>query len=87
MAMRRKFMAAFKAKVALFAEWRATGMIHYADLIAHATRRYYGNGDPTFFDIMAAKFDAVGGVMHGLVLFMPADAQCGCFVCRQPRGP
>lgn len=56
------------ADVPLFVDSRATRMIQYADLIAHATRRYYENGDSTFFDIIAPKFDAVGGVVHGLCI-------------------
>lgn len=73
------------SEVPLFVDSRATRMIQYADLIAHSVRRYFESGDATYFDIIAPRFDAVGGVVHGLVHYTPADAQCNCLVCRQKR--
>lgn len=74
------------AEVPLFVDSRATRMIQYADLVAYALRQYYERGNARPFDIIADKFDAEGGMMHGLVHFIPPDEQCGCFACRnRPR--
>lgn len=71
------------ADVPLFVDSKATRLIQYADMIAHAVRRYYENGDATYFDLVAHRFDAVGGVMHGLVHYTPPGAGCNCRSCRQ----
>jgi hypothetical protein len=71
--------------VPLFVDSRATRMIQYADMIAHAVRRYYENGDAQYFDIISHRFDAVGGVIHGLVHYAPTGQPCNCLVCRQRR--
>ena len=70
------------ADVPLFVDSKATRMIQLADLIAHAIRRYYENGDADFFDVFSSKFDAVGGVIHGLVHYTPSGAECNCLACR-----
>jgi hypothetical protein len=69
--------------VPLFVDSRATRMIQYADMVAHAVRRYYENGDAMLFEIVAPKFDAVGGVTHGLVHVKPPDMECVCACCRR----
>lgn len=71
------------SEVPLFVDSRATRMIQYADLIAHATRRYYEKGDSAYIDMLRPKFDAEGGVIHGLVHYKPAGTQCNCLYCRQ----
>jgi hypothetical protein len=71
------------AEVPLFVDSRATRMIQFADLIAYALRRYYEKGDSTFLDILAPRFDGQGGIIHGLVHFVPAGAGCNCVSCRQ----
>lgn len=71
------------SEVPLFVDSRASRMIQYADLIAHAIRRYYEKGDATYVDILRPKFDAEGGVIHGLVHYRPAGLQCNCIACRQ----
>ena len=71
------------ADVPFFVDSRATRMIQLADLIAHAVRRYFENGDSTFFDVFSHRFDALGGVVHGLVHYTPAGSQCNCLACRQ----
>jgi len=73
------------ADVPLFVDSRATRMIQYADMIAYAVRRYYENGDSSLFDIISHRFDAEGGVIHGLTHYTPAASGCNCFVCRQRR--
>lgn len=71
--------------VPLFVNSRATRLIQFADMIAYAMRRYFEKGDPALFDIFAHRFDAEGGVIHGLVHYVPAGAQCACLACRQRR--
>lgn len=69
--------------VPLFVDSRATRMIQYADMVAHAMRRYYERGDSKLFEIFSPRFDRVGGVLHGLVHHTPIGAQCNCLACRQ----
>ena len=71
------------AEVPLFVDSRATRLIQFADLIAHALRRYYDAGDDELFDIIKHRFDAQGGVVHGLMHHKPAEEACGCHYCRQ----
>jgi hypothetical protein len=69
--------------VPLFVDSKATRMIQYADLVAHAVRRYFERGDSTYFDLFSPRLDAVGGVVHGLVHYTPQTAACNCHSCRQ----
>lgn len=71
--------------VPFFVNSRATRMIQYADMVAYAVRRYYENGDDTFFEKIARSFDAEGGVIHGLTHHIPVTSACGCLVCRQRK--
>jgi Protein of unknown function (DUF3800) len=73
------------SEVPLFVDSRATRLIQYADLVAHALRRYYERGDATYFDLIRTSFDATGGVLHGLVHYTPDGEQCGCPACWQKR--
>lgn len=73
------------ADVPMFVDSKATRLIQFADLVAHAIRRYYEKGDQTLFNIIAPKFDTVGGVIHGLMHFAPTTTKCGCPHCRQRR--
>lgn len=72
--------------VPLFVNSKATRLIQFADMIAYAMRRYYEKGDASLFDLFSHRFDAVGGVNHGLVHYTLPNAQCPCFACRQRRG-
>jgi len=71
------------AEVPLFVDSRATRMIQYADMVAYALRRYYENGEATYFDLIKTRFDAEGGVVHGLTHYVPANENCNCLSCRQ----
>lgn len=70
------------ADVPLFVDSGATRMIQFADLIAHAVRLYYEHGDAKFFNTVSRRFDAVGGVLHGLVHYAPPGGGCDCPACR-----
>jgi hypothetical protein len=69
--------------VPFFVNSKATRMIQYADMIAHAVRRYYENGESAYFDLISGRFDAVGGVIHGLIHYTPSGQICNCLSCRQ----
>jgi uncharacterized protein DUF3800 len=73
------------ADVPLFVDSQATRMVQFADMLAYAVRRYYENGDATYFDLFSHRFDTVGGVVHGLTHYTPAGANCNCHCCRQRR--
>lgn len=73
------------ADVPFFVDSKATRTIQFADLIAHATRRYYENGDAALFDVFSRRFDATGGAVHGLVHYAPTGSRCDCPACR-PQG-
>jgi hypothetical protein len=70
------------AEAPLFIDSRATRLIQAADLVAYSLRRYYVHGDAAYFDRIRSKFDAQGGVVHGLVHQVPAGEACPCHVCR-----
>jgi len=69
--------------VPLFVDSKATRMIQYADMVAHAVRRYYEQGDSSLFDIFSNRIDSVGGVLHGLTHYTPIGERCDCLACRR----
>lgn len=54
------------AEVPLFVDSKATRLIQLADLVAWSTFRRYEFQDGRFFDQLIPRFDADGGVIHGL---------------------
>lgn len=73
------------AEVPLFVDSCATRMIQFADLVAYALRRYYEKGQADLFDLIAHKFDAEGGVVHGLLHLVDVSERCPCRACRRRR--
>jgi len=71
------------ADVPMFVDSGATRLIQFADMIAYALRRYYERGESAYFDLIKDRFDAEGGVIHGLVHQTPAGSPCVCLACRQ----
>lgn len=71
------------SEMPLFVDSRATRMIQFADLVAYALRRYYEKGDAGPIDIIRHRFDAEGGIVHGLVHYTPQNSGCNCIACRQ----
>ncbi|MCE7029847.1 DUF3800 domain-containing protein [Jiella avicenniae] len=69
--------------VPLFVDSRATRLIQYADLVAYALRRYYENGQSAYLDTISGRFDAQGGVVHGLAHMVSPEYPCNCQACRQ----
>jgi len=54
------------AEVPVFIDSKASRLIQLADLVAYAVSRKLNNGDESFFNIIAPRFDYVGGRTHGL---------------------
>jgi len=66
------------AEVPLFVDSRATRLIQLADLVAWSTFRKYEHSDGRFFDQLIPRFDADGGVIHGLY-HMRGTTQGACY--------
>lgn len=54
------------SEVPLFLDSTASRLIQLADIIAYVTFRHFERGDSRFFPIIHPRFDADGGVIHGL---------------------
>lgn len=68
------------AEVPLFVDSKATRLIQLADLVAWSTFRKYEYADGRFFDPLVSRFDADGGVIHGLY-HIRGTATCHCPAC------
>ena len=69
------------AEVPLFVDSEASRLVQLADLLAFALWRRYEHNDLTFFDPIVSRFDADGGVIHGLVHRKSATETCYCPAC------
>ena len=69
------------AEVPLFVDSRASRLVQLADLLAFALWRRYEKSDSTFFDPIVSKFDADGGVIHGLIHRKSSTEACYCPAC------
>ena len=69
------------AEVPLFVDSQASRLVQLADLLAFALWRKYEKKDATFFDPIVSKFDADGGVIHGLVHRKLPTEDCYCPAC------
>ncbi len=54
------------SEVPAFLDSRASRLIQLADLVAFAVFRAYESQDTRFYDVIKDRFDAEGGVVHGL---------------------
>ena len=76
------------AEVPFFVDSRASRIVQLADLVAWSTWRRYEHSDGRFFDPLIEKFDADGGVIHGLYHARGSTSTpCYCPACltRQQR--
>jgi hypothetical protein len=69
------------AEVPLFVDSKASRCVQLADLVAWATWRKYEMQDGRFFDPLIPRFDAEGGVIHGLVHYARRGEPCYCPAC------
>lgn len=68
------------AEVPMFVDSAASRLIQIADVLAWAVWRRYEHSDTRFFDRVVGRFDAEGGVLHGLVHFK-SPGECMCPAC------
>lgn len=54
------------AEVPLFLDSTASRLIQLADLVAYSAFRHFERGDSRFYNIIQNRFDADGGIVHGL---------------------
>lgn len=73
------------ADIPLFVDSRASRVIQLADHVAYAVFRRYQAGDSQYFDRFAHKFDAEGGVIHGLGHKEFGNPNCMCIACVSRR--
>lgn len=73
------------ADTPLFLNSRASRMVQLADHVAYAVFRRYNASDTQYFDIIASKFDASGGVVHGLAHKQTVNPNCMCLACMSRR--
>ena len=71
--------------VPFFVDSRASRAIQYADLVTYALWRRFERNDPALFDIIRDRFDATGGVVHGLLHLRYAESGCDCPYCQSRR--
>ncbi len=68
--------------VPFFADSRSSRLIQAADFVAWGLYRFYGEAqDDRWIKAVWKKFDAHGGVMHGLIHVSPEFAHCTCPPC------
>jgi hypothetical protein len=53
----------------VFLDSRASRLVQLADLIAYGTFRHFERNDSQFFEVFKRRFDADGGVVHGLYYY------------------
>lgn len=73
------------ADIPLFVDSKASRVVQLADHLAYAVFRRYNAGDTKYFDLIASKFDADGGVVHGLAHRQRSDPSCMCIACLSRR--
>lgn len=73
------------ADVPFFVDSQATRIIQYADLVAYSLWRKFEKGDNEFFDLIRNRFDASGGMVHGLHHERYANSVCDCPYCETRR--
>jgi hypothetical protein len=70
------------ADVPLFADSQASRLIQAADFVSWALYRSYGDSrDSSWIKSLWGRFDADGGIMHGLIHVSPGFANCACRPC------
>jgi hypothetical protein len=74
--------------VPLFSDSRASRLIQAADFVSWGLYRYYSESkDERWIKPLWARFDAAGGVMHGLIHVSPAFHKCPCPPCLSRHAP
>jgi hypothetical protein len=70
-----------QAEVPMFVASEASRIVQLADLVAFAMWIKYEHGDGRVFDPIVRRFDANGGVIHGLIHRKQREHDCYCPAC------
>jgi hypothetical protein len=73
------------AETPLFVNSKASRLVQVADAIAYSVFRRYNASDTNYFDVIAHKFYAHEGVVHGLAHKQTVNNQCMCIACMSRR--
>lgn len=73
------------ADTPFFVDSKASRMVQIADHVAYAVFRRYNSGDAQYMDLIAHRFDAVDGIIHGLAHKHADTAACTCPGCLSRR--
>ncbi len=73
------------ADIPFFVQSKASRIIQLADHIAYAVFRRYNASDTQYFDIIASRFDAADGIVHGLCHKQLNIPNCMCPACMSRR--
>lgn len=75
----------YLAEIPLFVDSGVSRVLQVADHVAYAVFRRFNAKDTQYFDIIASKFDAAGGVVHGLAHKQKVEPSCMCPACLSRR--
>ena len=73
------------ADTPFFVNSKASRLVQLADHVAYAVFRRYNASDTQYFDVIAGKFDAADGVLHGLAHVQRSNQNCMCPACMSRR--
>jgi hypothetical protein len=73
------------ADTPVFIDSKASRLVQIADHIAYAVFRRFEAADATYFDVIAPRFDAEGGRIHGLSHRHKDTLTCMCPACLTRR--
>ena len=73
------------ADTPLFVDSLASRVIQLADHVAYTVFRRYESGDTQYLDLIATKFDAEDGIIHGLAHKEHGNPNCTCIACLTRR--
>ena len=72
-------------EVPLYVDSKASRLVQAADFIAWAIWQYYENGHTEHIQKLNDRFDADGGIQHGLVHLSRGYRSCTCIPCESRR--
>jgi hypothetical protein len=73
------------ADAPFFIDSKLSRLVQMADHVAYSVFRRYNASDTSYFDIIASRFDAEDGKLHGLIHLQTKDALCMCPACLSRR--
>jgi len=73
------------AEVPLYVDSKASRLVQAADFVAWGTWQYYENGHTEHIKRLNPRFDADGGIQHGLAHLLRGYRTCPCIPCESRR--